>query len=219
MSPESCHGLLGRLLSRYTVDKKMLLNQMSIEHNPRHQHEYCSDDSRKKDVGQARTAIRERLPIGLPIRHMPALQFRFKIGRLMTQLIHRIGSRQRPSFLSPLSPGLAEERGRGRGGRAARYVCQSRSRSSTEHGPGPASLDIPVSAAECILVWPGNGHDVCRARDLRQFDVTCHLPRRSASRQHNKSRPCRVESDTRDETSGFDTLDCERFATRHAQTR
>ena len=29
---------------------------------------------------------------------------------------------------------------------------------------------------------------------------------------------CMVESDTRDETSGFGTLDCERSATRHVQT-
>ena len=28
------------------------------------------------------------------------------MGRLMTQLINRIGSRQRPSLLSPLSPGF-----------------------------------------------------------------------------------------------------------------
>ena len=52
------------------------------------------------------------------------------------------------------------------------------SRSSTVHWPDPALPDIPVSAAECSLVRPDNGHDVYRARDLRQFDGAPHLPRR-----------------------------------------
>lgn len=62
-------------------------------------------------------------------------------------------------------------------------------------------------------------YDLYRARDLRQFDGAPHLPRRSMSTLHNKSRPCMVESDTRDETSGFGTNDCEPFATRHVETR
>ena len=120
--------------------------------------------------------------------------------------------------LAPL-PQLAGGEGSGVRGRTAVGDCRPHARSDAARQSYPARLGIPGSAAGSILFRPDTGRADHHAHDLLRFDGVLRQPRRSASTQHSRGRPCRAESDVHDGTSGFGTVDYGPFATRRSQTR
>ena len=114
---------------------------------------------------------------------------------------------------------LAGGEGSGVRGRTAVGDCRPHCRSDAAHQVDPARLGILGSAAGRILFGPDTGRDGHHARDLLRFDGVPRQPRRSASTQHSRSRPCRAESDALDGTSAFGTVDYGPFATRRPQAR
>ena len=81
-----------------------------------------------------------------------------------------------------------------------------------------AALDNLESVLRCTLAQPKNHLAVDRVGGLHRFDDALHLPQQLASTPRSRSRRCRADWYTRDETSGSCTSGCDRNPRDRAQT-